>query len=108
MRLANATRDPERFSIKDISQYILYGASPRASINMIVTARSLAFIRGRNYVLLEDVVDMVLDVMRHRLVLSYEAMSDNVTSDMIIQRVLERVPMPIQPLRNHANLPVNA
>jgi MoxR-like ATPase len=108
VRLANATRDPERFGIKDVAQYILYGASPRASINLIITARSLAYVRGRNYVLLEDVVDMVLDVVRHRLVLSYEAMSDNVTSDMIIQRVLERVPMPTQPLRNHANLPVNA
>jgi len=108
VRLANATRDPDKFSIKDISQYILYGASPRASINMIITARALAFIRGRNYVLLEDVVDMVLDVMRHRLVLSYEAMSDNVTSDMIIKRVMERVPMPTQPLRTHATLQVNA
>ncbi len=104
VRLATATREPDRFGIKDISQYILYGTSPRASINLIITGRALAFVRGRNYVLLEDVMDMALDVMRHRLVLSYEAMSDNVTSDDIVKRVLDRVPIPAQPLKSHVEV----
>jgi MoxR-like ATPase len=104
VRLATATREPDKFGIKDISQYILYGASPRASINLIVTGRALAYVRGRNYVLLEDVMDMALDVMRHRLVLSYEAMSDNVTSDDLIKRVLDRVPIPAQPLKTHVEV----
>jgi MoxR-like ATPase len=104
VRLATATREPDRFGIKDISQYILYGTSPRASINLIVTARALAFVRGRSYVLLEDVMDMAMDVMRHRLVLSYEAMSDNITADEIIRRVMDRVPIPAQPLKTHVEV----
>ncbi len=104
VRLATATREPDKFGIKDISQYILYGASPRASINLIVTGRALAYVRGRNYALLEDVMDMALDVMRHRLVLSYEAMSDNITSDELIHRVLDRVPIPAQPLKTHVQV----
>ncbi|MBI4295136.1 MAG: MoxR family ATPase [Chloroflexi bacterium] len=104
VRLATATRQPDRFGIPDIARYIMYGASPRASINLIVTGRALAFVRGRSYVVPQDVVDMALDVMRHRLVLSYEAMADNVTSDMILQRILERTPVPAQPLQTHVNV----
>ncbi len=104
VHLASATREPDKFGLKELAPYILYGASPRASINLSVTARALAFVRGRHYVLLEDMRDMALDVMRHRLVLSFEAMSENVTSDMIIQRVLDRVPIPAQPLKTHAEL----
>ena len=70
----------------DIKRYILFGASPRASINMIIAGRALAFIRGRDYALPEDVRDVALDVMRHRLVLSYEALSDNVQSDDILEQ----------------------
>jgi MoxR-like ATPase len=69
--LVTATREPESFGIEDISKYIMYGASPRGSINLIITARALAYIHGRNYCLPQDVLDMVLDVLRHRLVLSY-------------------------------------
>ena len=104
VRLATATREPGKFGIPDIAKYIMYGASPRASINLIVTGRALAFIRGRSYVIPQDVVDMALDVMRHRLVLSYEAMSDGVTSDMILQRILEDIPAPAQPLQSHADV----
>jgi MoxR-like ATPase len=64
----------------------------------------LAFVRGRSYVLLEDVLDMALDVMRHRLVLSYEAMSDSVTSDDLLRRVLDRIPIPAQPLKTHVEV----
>ncbi|MBI5081791.1 MAG: ATPase, partial [Chloroflexi bacterium] len=99
-----ATREPERFGIKDTAQYILYGASPRASINMIITARALAYIRGRNYVLLEDIADMAHDVMRHRLVMSYEAMSDGVNAEAIIDQVLAHIPIPTQSLKTYATI----
>ena len=102
--LSAATRNPEKFGISDIQKYIMYGASPRASINLIITARALAFIRGRTYVIPQDVADMVLDVIRHRLVLSYEALSDGINSDDILRRIMEHLPAPPQPLRNHVNV----
>ncbi len=70
VRLATATREPARFGIPEAAKYIMYGTSPRASINLIVTARALAYVRGREYVLPQDILDMAFDVMRHRLVLS--------------------------------------
>jgi MoxR-like ATPase len=104
VRLVTATRQPETVGQADLRRYIMYGASPRASINMIITARSLAFVRGRTYVVPQDVVDMALDVMRHRLVLSYEAMSEDINSDMIIQRILDKIPVPAQPLQTHVTV----
>ena len=104
VRLATATRDPERFGIPDIARYIMYGASPRASINLILTARALAFVRGRSYAVPQDVADMALDVMRHRLVLSYEALSDAVTSDMVLRHILERIPSPAQSVHTYASV----
>jgi MoxR-like ATPase len=100
VQLVTATRQPDLFDIPEITRYIMYGASPRASINLIITARSLAFVRGRDYVLPQDVVDMAVDVMQHRLVLSYEALSDGVTSPVVLQQILERVPIPPQPLQD--------
>ena len=85
-----------------MARYITYGASPRASINLILTARALAFVRGRDYAVPQDIADMALDVMRHRIVLSYEALSDGVTSDMILSKILECVSAPAQPLETHA------
>ena len=81
VQLVAATRTPGKHDLADLQRYIQYGASPRASINLILTARALAFVRGRDYALPEDVLDMALDVLRHRLVLSFEALSDDVTSD---------------------------
>jgi MoxR-like ATPase len=104
VRLVAASRDPEGHGIPDIAKYIMYGASPRASIYLIVCARSLAFLRGRGYVMPQDVVDVVPDVMRHRLVLSYEALSDAVTSDAILHRILEHLPAPVAPLENHVSV----
>ncbi len=104
VRLAAATRDPEKCGSPDMARYIMYGASPRASINLIISARALAFVRGRDYVVPEDVVDMALDVMRHRLVLSYEAMSDGVTSDTILQRIMAQVPIPARTVHAHADV----
>jgi MoxR-like ATPase len=100
--LATATRDPAKFGSPDVARFITFGASPRASINLILTARALAFVRGRDYVLPEDVRDMSLDVMRHRLVLSFEALSDDVTADEILRTVIGRVPVPVVPLRDRA------
>ena len=103
VRLATATRQNSKFKIPGIGKHVMYGASPRASINMIITARALAFMRGRSYVIPQDVTDLALDVMRHRLILSYEAISDGVTSDMILQRIIDAVPMPDPPVRTHAD-----
>jgi MoxR-like ATPase len=99
VRLATATRMPRAAGMPEIERYITYGASPRGSINMILTARALAFVRGRDYALPQDVFDMARDVIRHRLVLSFEALSDNVTSDDLLSTVLARVPAPVVPLR---------
>ena len=102
VKLVTASRQPEVCGLGDLERYILFGASPRASINMIIAGRALAFVRGRDYVLPQDVRDVALDVMRHRLVLSYEALSDNVQSDDILDRLMEAVPMPEVPLREYA------
>jgi MoxR-like ATPase len=108
VRMVTATRKPGDYGLKELDAYILFGASPRASINLILTARALAFVRGRDYALPQDVLDMALDVMRHRLVLSYEALSDNVSGDDLLKRILDRIPIPVVPLREHANVRVNA
>jgi MoxR-like ATPase len=102
VRLASATREPAKFGLPDLSRYILYGASPRASINMIVAARALAFVRGRSYVIPHDVTDMVHDVLRHRIIPTYEALSDGVTTDAMIQQILQAIPAPAQPLQSNA------
>jgi MoxR-like ATPase len=101
VRLVTATRRPAEVGLADLARYVMFGASPRASINLILTARALAFVRSRDYVLPEDVLDMALDVMRHRLVLSFEALSDNVTSDALLATILARIPVPEVPLREH-------
>jgi MoxR-like ATPase len=106
--LVAATRRPGEFGLKEVSHYILFGASPRASINLILTARALAFVRGRDYALPQDVLDMALDVVRHRLVLSYEALSDNVTSDDLLKMIFDQVPTPVVPLHEHTGIRVNA
>ena len=108
VKLVTATRTPKDVGLKELEHYIMFGASPRASINLILTGRALAFVRGRDYALPQDVSDMVLDVMRHRLVLTYEALSDNVTSDEILKKILDRIPIPVVPLHEHANDRVNA
>ncbi len=107
VRLAAATRDPEKFGVSDIGKYIVYGASPRAPINLVIGARALAFIRGRSYAVPQDLDDLAFDVMRHRLVTSYEALSDGVSADAILQRVLESVPSP-QPVYGNASSSVGA
>jgi MoxR-like ATPase len=104
VRIVTATRNPKDVGLQDIEHYIMFGASPRASINLILTGRALAFVRGRNYALPQDVLDMALDVIRHRLVLSYEALSDNVTADDLLKQIFDRIPIPVVPLREHADV----
>jgi MoxR-like ATPase len=103
VKMVTATRQPKELGLKELDPYILFGASPRASINLILGARALAFVRGRDYVLPQDVLDMALDVMRHRVVLSYEALSDNVSSEQILQKILDRIPVPAVPLHERNN-----
>jgi MoxR-like ATPase len=103
VRMVTATREPKEVGLQEIEHYIMFGASPRASINLILTGRALAFVRGRNYALPQDVLDMALDVIRHRLVLSYEALSDNVTADDLLDKIFDRIPIPVVPLREHAD-----
>ena len=102
VKLVTATRQPEGVALGNLKRYILYGASPRASINMVIAGRALAFMRGRDYALPQDLRDVALDVMRHRLVLSYEALSDDVQSDEILGRVMQAVPMPEVSPREYA------
>ncbi len=102
VKLVTATRQPELCGLDELKPYILFGASPRASINLIMAGRALAFVRGRSYALPQDVRDVALDVIRHRLVLSYEALSDNVQSDDLLERFINVVPLPEVPLREYA------
>jgi MoxR-like ATPase len=99
VRVVNATRHPEAVGLRELSNYVTFGASPRGSINMILAAKALAFLRGRDYALPKDVTDLALDVLRHRIVLSYEALADNVTADSILNRVIAAVSVPDVPLR---------
>ena len=108
IQIVGATRAPQEVGLKELQPYIMFGASPRASINLIRTARALAFVRGRTYALPQDVLDMVLDVLRHRLVLSYEALSDNVTGDDLLHRILDRMPAPVVPLHEHTAIRAHA
>ena len=102
VRLVTATRQPKDYGVQDVAKYITYGGSPRASINIVLTARALAFMRGRSYVLAQDIADVAVDVLRHRIVLSYEALSDDVTPDMLVAKIMERIPVPAAPMQGHA------
>lgn len=92
--LADATRNPADYGLADIASYIEYGASPRGPIGMVQAARALALLRGRGHVTSGDVRDLAADVLRHRLVLSYDALSDGVTADDLLDRVLAEVTEP--------------
>jgi MoxR-like ATPase len=95
VKVVAATRAPEKCGLSGYGRFIQFGASPRASISMIEAGRALAYIRGRDYVLPADVVDVAADVLRHRLVPSYEALSEGLTSEEIVSRILRAVPPPI-------------
>lgn len=94
VQLAHATREPARIGLGDLARYVTFGASPRSSISLVLAARALAYIRGREYVVPEDLADLALDVLRHRLVLSYEALSDEVTPDVILSKIMANLSIP--------------
>ncbi|MEF7613985.1 MoxR family ATPase [Aquincola sp. MAHUQ-54] len=101
VKLVAATREPARCGLPELAKYITFGASPRATINLIEGARALGFLRGRAYALPEDVSDLATDVLRHRLSLSYEALTDGIGPDAIIQQILQKVPAPARPLEHN-------
>ncbi len=92
--IATATRDPAGHGLADLAQYISYGASPRGPISLVQGARALALVRGREYAVVEDVQALARDALRHRLVLSYQALAEEVTPDSILDQVLQAVPLP--------------
>ena len=94
VELADATRRPERYELPELAGLIDYGSSPRGPIGLIQSAQALAMLRGRRYVLAGDVTDLALDVLRHRIVLSYEALSDGLSVDELLEQVLDAVPEP--------------
>ncbi|MGC4397885.1 AAA family ATPase [Hydrogenophaga crocea] len=98
VKLVSATRTPDKHGLKDMGRLITFGASPRATIGLVEGARALAMLRGRSYALPEDMVDLVPDVLRHRVVLSYEGLSEGLTSDALIARIMKHIPAPARPL----------
>jgi len=94
VELADATRRPDRFGLGELTGLIDYGASPRGPISLIQSAQALALLRGRRYVLASDVRDLAPDVLRHRIVLSYDALSDGVDVEDILDRVLDKLAEP--------------
>ncbi|OGB25107.1 MAG: ATPase [Burkholderiales bacterium RIFCSPLOWO2_02_FULL_57_36] len=108
VRLVSATRRPAQHGLQEMARFIEFGASPRATINLIEGARALAFLRGRRYVLTEDVTDLAADVLRHRLVLTYEALAEAISADLVIGRILAKVPAPDKPLETHAKPVIHA
>lgn len=98
VKLVSATRRPDKYELADLAKYLTFGASPRATIGLIEGARALAYMRGRNYALPEDMTGLVSDVMRHRLVLSYEALADGLNADQVIAKVMKKIPVPDKPL----------
>lgn len=104
VRVVAATRAPALCGLSDLARYVSFGASPRATIGLIEGARALAYLRGRDYALPEDLIDLVPDVLRHRLVLSYEALSDGIDADQLIGKILRAVPAPERPLESHVRV----
>lgn len=102
VRLVAATRAPAQYGMKDLAGRIACGASPRATIALAEGAQALAMLRGRGYVLPEDMADIAPDVLRHRIALSYEALSDGLDADALITKVMSQLPAPARPLHHSA------
>ena len=105
VRLVLATRAPQQHGLGDVAQWISYGASPRASLGLVAASRALALTRGRDYVLPQDVLDIAVDVLAHRLVLSYDAIADGVPAAHAVRRILQAVPLPQVASRQRAGGP---
>jgi MoxR-like ATPase len=104
VKLAAATRDPVQHGLHDLAKFLSFGVSPRGPINLIEGGRALAYLRGRSYVLPQDVIDLVPDVFRHRLVLTYEALAEAITADELVHRFLRKIPAPEKPLETHVSV----
>ncbi len=89
-----ATRDPEAYKIKDLKRFIMYGASPRATIFLNIASRAYAFLKGRAYVIPDDVKEVGLDVLRHRVIVTYEAEAEEKTSEDVIRKIFEEIEVP--------------
>ena len=92
--LCMATRHPKQYGVGDIAPYIAFGASPRGSINLVHAARALALLRGRAYALPQDVQEVAKDVLRHRLVMTYQALAEEVSPDTLLTAILSAIPAP--------------
>jgi MoxR-like ATPase len=92
--IATATREPAGHGVPELKDFIAYGASPRGPISLVQAARALALVRGRDYVLAEDLQALAKDALRHRLVLTYQALAEDVSPDRILESVLAAVPVP--------------
>jgi MoxR-like ATPase len=101
VRLVSATREPGRHGLPDLGKYLTFGASPRATIGLVEAAKAMAMMRNRHYALPEDLLDIAPDVLRHRLVLSYEALADGLTPDQVVSQIVAKVPKPDKPLAHH-------
>lgn len=111
VRVVTATRVPEQFGMPDVKAWVAFGASPRASLGIIAASRALAMVRGRDYVVPQDVVDVIPDVLRHRLVLTYDALADDVKAETVIARILQTVGLPqvnAVPQQGHSVAPMGA
>jgi MoxR-like ATPase len=109
VRVVTATRRPEQFGMNDVKSWIAFGASPRASLGIIAAARALALVRGRDYVIPQDIIDVIPDVLRHRLVLTYDALADDVKAETVINRIMQTVALPqvnAVPQQGHSVPPV--
>jgi MoxR-like ATPase len=104
VKLVSATRHPAQHGLPDLVRHLSLGASPRASIQLVEGARALAFLRGRGHAIPQDMMDLAPDVLRHRLVLTYEALSEGITPDAVIARILQTVTPPVQPLHHHVDV----
>lgn len=93
IELVFATRFPEKYGLKDEAKYIQFGASPRASINLNLASRAVAFMEGRDYVLPEDIKEIAEDVLNHRIIVNYEAEADNISTRDLVHRILDKIPL---------------
>ncbi len=94
IELVNATRNPQEYGLEELKDFIQFGASPRVSIDMFKAVKAMAYLRGKDFVTPVDIAYIAKELMRHRLVLTYEAEAEGITTDSIIQKVLETVAIP--------------
>ena len=104
VKLVAATRNPEAVGLPDLAPFIHFGSSPRGTIHLIEAARALGFLRGRDYVIPQDVTDLVPDILRHRIVLSYEALAKGMSADDVIVKIMQRLPAPEKPMEQHVRV----